>query len=159
MSESDEAQGAAAAKAFGVVAAEGDTVSTKEIGLALKRLAERVAGADKALQGPAVKLVRKEWQYLAKLGSRKERSGFVDLLVKQGLDSTAGKSLISGMRKTLDTETMSSSTTPAGSTGITPASQSTPLSNGHESWLDVVKPSNSKAAPTTQGPAPPTLEE
>ena len=29
--------------------------------------------------------------------------------------------------------------------GITPASQSTPLSNGHESWLDVVKPSNSKA--------------
>merc|ERR1719174_3363091 len=56
---------AAASNVFGVVAAEGDSVSAAEIASAPKRLAESIAGTDKSLQRPAVKLVRKEWQHMA----------------------------------------------------------------------------------------------
>lgn len=160
-----EAQGIAAAKVFGAVAAEGDGASTTELGLALKRLAERVAGSDRSLQGPAVDLVRKEWQYLEKLGSSKERANFIDLIVRRGLDSSAGRALVAGLKKTLRTQTATPSTTPAGST-LTPLSSSgrTPLSNDHADWLDTVPtPSSSEAlrspanAPA-QGPAPPRLD-
>jgi hypothetical protein len=103
---SSEKQGAAAAKAFGVVAAEGDSVSASEIGLALKRLAEHVAGTEKAQQLPAVKLVRKEWQHMAKFGSLRDRNSFLFgfLLAKDGLDSPYGKSLVARMRRTLESD-------------------------------------------------------
>ena len=43
---SSEKIGAAALKVFGVAAVEGDSVSAADIALALKRLAERIAGRD-----------------------------------------------------------------------------------------------------------------
>jgi hypothetical protein len=103
---SSEKQGAAAAKAFGVVVEEGDSVSASEIGLALKRVAEHVAGTDKAQQLPAVKLVRKEWQHLAKFGSLRDRNSFIFgfLLATDGLDSPYGKALVARMRRTLDSD-------------------------------------------------------
>jgi hypothetical protein len=99
-------KGAAAAKAFGVVAAEGDSVPADEIALALKRLAEHVAGTDKTLQVPAVRLVRKEWQHMSKWGSPRDRNGFLFgfLLAQDGLVSPYGRSLVARMRQTLEAE-------------------------------------------------------
>jgi len=133
---SSDKQGAAAAKAFGVVPAEGDSVSAAEIGLALKRLAEHVAGTEKSQQVPAVKLVRKEWQHMSKFGSPRDRNSFVFgfLLAKDGLDSPYGKALVARMRRTLDTdaETMSRETTTTSST--TASSTPTVGWNGWNGW-------------------------
>jgi hypothetical protein len=102
-----EKTAAAAVKAFGVVAVEGDSVSAAEIALGLKRLAEHVAGKDRSLQMPAVKLVRKEWQHMARFGSLKDRNSFLfgRLLAKDGLDSPYGRSLVARMKHNLESET------------------------------------------------------
>jgi hypothetical protein len=103
-----EKTAAAAVKAFGVVAVEGDSVSAAEIALGLKRLAEHVAGKDRFLQAPAVKLVRKEWQHMARFGSLKDRNSFLfgRLLAKDGLDSPYGKSLVASMKQKAESEAL-----------------------------------------------------